>query len=64
MIGIWNPRSTDQNPDSNWIPESRHGVKREKPRALTICMENQEIPRRIQMERYIPVKIFRKKVIP
>jgi len=29
--------------------------------ALTICMENPEIPGRIQMERFIPVEIFRKK---
>ena len=29
--------------------------------ALTICMENPVIPGRIQMERFIPVKIFRKK---
>ena len=32
--------------------------------ALTICMENPKIPGRIQMERFIPVEIFRKKVIP
>ena len=32
--------------------------------ALTICMENPEIPGRIQMERFIPVEIFRKKGIP
>ena len=31
---------------------------------LSICMENLEIPGRIQMERFIPVEIFRKKVIP
>ena len=31
--------------------------------ALTICMENPKIPGRIQMERFIPVEIFRKKVI-
>ena len=29
--------------------------------ALTICMENSEISRRIQMERFIPIEIFRKK---
>ena len=29
--------------------------------ALTICMENSEIPGRIQMERFIPVESFRKK---
>ena len=29
--------------------------------ALTICMENLEIPGRIQMERFIPVEIFQKK---
>ena len=29
--------------------------------ALTICMENQEISGRIQMEWFIPVGIFRKK---
>ena len=29
--------------------------------ALIICMENREIPGRIQMERFIPVEIFRKK---
>ena len=29
--------------------------------ALTICMENPEIPGRIQLERFIPVEIFRKK---
>ena len=27
-------------------------------------MENQEIPGRIQMERFTPVEVFRKKVIP
>jgi len=27
--------------------------------ALTICMENPEIPGRIQMEQFIPVEIFR-----
>ena len=32
--------------------------------ARTICMENPEIPDRIQMERFIPVEVFRKKVIP
>ena len=32
--------------------------------ALTICIENRKIPGRIQMERFIPVEIFRKKVIP
>ena len=31
------------------------------PRALTICTENPEIPGRIQMERFFPVEIFRKK---
>ena len=31
-----------------------------KPWALTICMENPEIPGRIQMERFIQVEIFRK----
>ena len=30
---------------------------------LTICMDNPEIPGRIQMERFIPVKSFRKKKI-
>ena len=30
-------------------------------RALTICMENPENPGRIQMERFNPVGIFRKK---
>ena len=29
--------------------------------ALTICMENPEIPGKIQLERFIPVEIFRKK---
>lgn len=29
--------------------------------ALTICMKNQEIPWKIQMEQFIPVEIFRKK---
>ena len=29
--------------------------------ALTICMKNPEIPWRIQMERFIPLEIFRKK---
>ena len=43
-------------------PEEKHRVR--KIRALTICMENPEIPWRIQMERFIPVEIFRKKVIP
>ena len=33
----------------------------ERYRALTICMENPEIPWRIQMERCTPVEIFRKK---
>ena len=32
--------------------------------ALIICMENPEIPGRIQIERFIPVEILRKKVIP
>ena len=27
---------------------------------ITICMENPEIPGRVQMERFIPVEIFRK----
>ena len=31
---------------------------------ITICMENPEIPGRIQMERFILVEIIRKKVIP
>jgi len=31
------------------------------PWALTICMENSEIPGRIQMELFIPVEIFQKK---
>ena len=30
-----------------------------KHEALTICMENPEIPGRIQMEQFIPVEIFR-----
>ena len=34
------------------------------PGVLTICIENPEIPGRIQMERFIPVEVFRKKVIP
>ena len=29
--------------------------------ARTICIENRKIPGRIQMERFIPVEIFRKK---
>jgi len=33
----------------------------ERYRTLTICMENPEIPWRIQMQRFIPVEIFRKK---
>ena len=33
----------------------------QKPRALTICMENLVIQGKIQMERVIPVEIFRKK---
>ena len=32
--------------------------------ALTICMENPEIPGRIQMERFIRWKFSEKKVIP
>ena len=28
---------------------------------LTICMENPEIPGRLEMEQFIPVEIFRKK---
>ena len=32
--------------------------------APTICVENPEIPGTIQMERFIPVEMFRKKVIP
>ena len=36
-------------------------VRKAKSRALTICIENPEIPARIQMERFIPVKFFRKK---
>ena len=34
-------------------------IKREK--ALDICLENTVIPGRFQMERFIPVEIFRKK---
>ena len=34
-----------------------------RPGAVTICMENPEIPGRIQMECFIPVEIFRKKSI-
>ena len=37
------------------------GESRESLEALTICMENTVIPRRIQMERFIPVENFRKK---
>ena len=37
------------------------GESRESLGALTICMENTVIPRRIQMERFIPVENFRKK---
>ena len=29
--------------------------------ALTICIENPQIPGRIRMERFIPVEIFRRK---
>ena len=32
--------------------------------ALNICMENLEILGRIQMEQFMPVEIFQKKVIP
>ena len=31
-----------------------------RPWALTICIENPEIPGRVQMELFIPVEIFRK----
>ena len=31
-----------------------------RPWALTICIENPEIPGRMQMELFIPVEIFRK----
>ena len=34
------------------------------PGVLTICLENPEIPGRIQMERFIPLEVFRKKAIP
>ena len=34
-----------------------------RPGVVTICMENPEIPGRIQMEWFIPVEIFRKKSI-
>ena len=34
-----------------------------RPGVLTICMDNKEIPGRIQMERFIPVKSYRKKKI-
>ena len=40
------------------------GESRESLGALTICMENTVIPRRIQMERFIPVEISGKNVIP
>ena len=36
----------------------------ESLQVLTICMENPVIPGKIQMARFIPVEIFRKKVIP
>ena len=42
------------------VGESRQYIP-EKPGALTICMENPEISGRIQMERFIPAEIFRKK---
>lgn len=35
-----------------------------KPGALSICMENPLIAGIIQLERFIPVDIFHKKVIP
>ena len=35
-----------------------------RPWALTICMENSQIPGRFQMKWFIPVEIFQKKVIP
>ena len=50
-----------ENKDIKNFPNSRlpFGVN-VNLRALTICMENPEIPGKIQMERFIPVEIFRK----
>ena len=45
--------------DYQWI---RSAVK--KPVTLSICMENPLIAEIIQLERFIPEDIFRKKVIP
>ena len=63
--GLWPMGS---NADHQRLSFSRSlGTGRREPwerGMLTIYMENQEIPGRIQMERFIPVEIFRKKVIP
>ena len=45
--------------DYQWI---RSAVK--KPVTLSICMENPLIAEIIQLERFIPEDIFRKKLIP
>ena len=45
--------------DYQWI---RSALK--KPETLSICMENPLIAGIIQLERFIPVDIFHKKVIP
>ena len=53
--------------DNKWavslkeINEKCIGITAHSKGALTICMENLEIPGRIQMERFIPVEIFQKK---
>ena len=58
-IRCWeNSRQQRQRRDSDCVEKKEHLVK---SRALTIRKENLEIPGRIQMERFIPVEIFRKK---
>ena len=45
----------------SWFVREGIRVITQQSRALTICMENPAIPGRTQMERFIPVEIFRKK---
>ena len=44
-------------------PSSRANIPVGRPGAVTICMENSEIPGIIQMECFIPMEIFREKNI-
>ena len=64
----WKTRANGNDVITNVVSAGQHFASTQifnfqRRRALTICMENPEIPRRIQMERFIPVEIFRKKSI-